>query len=127
MRHALYGRSLAGLAASIVIMVSPGTGRAANANHPYSNIDPRVDAGNDTGDARVDQLNQAQLGGAGEARRPAYGSGYPQAYARPGAYGYAGQARAYYPPTYYPPAYYAPPAYYRPPVAVVPPGYYPPY
>lgn len=34
---------------------------AANARHPYANIDRRVDAGNDTGDSQVDQLNRAQL------------------------------------------------------------------
>jgi hypothetical protein len=34
---------------------------AANARHPYSNVNHANDAGNDTGDSRVDQLNSAQL------------------------------------------------------------------
>lgn len=36
---------------------------AANADSPYSNIDRRNDAGNDTGDKRVDGLNANQLNG----------------------------------------------------------------
>jgi len=38
---------------------------AANARHPYQNIDRRVDKGNPTGDDQVDRLNQQQLGGGG--------------------------------------------------------------
>jgi hypothetical protein len=38
---------------------------AANARHPYQNIDRRVDAGNPTGDDQVDRLNQQQLNGGG--------------------------------------------------------------
>jgi hypothetical protein len=34
---------------------------AANARHPYSNVNHANDAGNDTGDSQVDQLNSAQL------------------------------------------------------------------
>ncbi len=34
---------------------------AANADNPYGNVDHRNDAGNDTGDAKVDQLNSGQL------------------------------------------------------------------
>lgn len=34
---------------------------AANADHPYSNVDKRNDAGNDTGDNRVEGLNSGQL------------------------------------------------------------------
>ncbi len=34
---------------------------AAHAGAPYANVDHRNDAGNDTGDAQVDQLNAAQL------------------------------------------------------------------
>ncbi len=40
---------------------APAAAWAADALHPYSNIDHRVDAGNDTGDSRVAALNQAQL------------------------------------------------------------------
>ena len=35
---------------------------AAHAGAPYANVDKRNDAGNDTGDSQVDQLNAAQLG-----------------------------------------------------------------
>lgn len=34
---------------------------AANARHPYQNVDRRVDRGNDTGNSRVEELNQQQL------------------------------------------------------------------
>ena len=34
---------------------------AAHAGAPYANVDKRNDAGNDTGDSQVDQLNAAQL------------------------------------------------------------------
>ena len=34
---------------------------AAHAGAPYTNVDKRNDAGNDTGDSQVDQLNAAQL------------------------------------------------------------------
>ena len=34
---------------------------AANARQPYTNIDKRVDKGNDTGDSRVPDLNQRSL------------------------------------------------------------------
>ena len=34
---------------------------AASADHPYSNVDHRQDAGNDTGDHRVGTLNEGQL------------------------------------------------------------------
>ena len=38
---------------------------AANARHPYQNVDRRNDAGNPTGDDQVERLNQQQLGGSG--------------------------------------------------------------
>jgi hypothetical protein len=38
---------------------------AANARHPYQNIDRRVDRGNPTGDDQVDRLNEQQLRGGG--------------------------------------------------------------
>ena len=81
---------------------------AADARHPYLHIDHRVDAGNDTGDAQVEALNEAQLNGTA---RPAAGTGqlvpgvatiYPRA-----AYG----APPYPPPPYYPPPGYWPPPY----------------
>lgn len=33
---------------------------AANADAPYTNVDPRNDRGNDTGDSQVDGLNKSQ-------------------------------------------------------------------
>jgi hypothetical protein len=41
--------------------------RAANADNPYENIDPRFDAGNNTGDWMVERLNQEQLEGIGRS------------------------------------------------------------
>ena len=89
--------------ASVVILGAPAVALAANADHPYQNIDHSNDAGNNTGDARVDRLNQAQLNSDG-IPAPSY-PGYR--YAQP-------QPQAYYPPAYYPPAYYrAAPGYVR--------------
>lgn len=34
---------------------------AANANQPYQNVDHSNDAGNNTGDSKVDALNRGQL------------------------------------------------------------------
>ncbi len=91
------------LAAASLFVGLPAA-RAANANHPYSNVDRRVDAGNDTGDARVEQLNQAQLGQTQAFRRGAYGRPAPRGY------------RAYPAPGYgWPPSSYPPPGLYAPP------------
>lgn len=112
----------------------PSAAFAANARAPYSNIDPRVDAGNDTGNSQVERLNEAQLGGAAQPR-------YQQNYARPyqqGRYpGYAQippgnyAAQAYAPPQhspYYPPSYAPPPGYQQAPYGGAPyPGAYPQY
>ncbi len=43
---------------------------AAHAGAPYQNVDKRNDAGNDTGDSQIDQLNAAQLNN-GAAPAPA--------------------------------------------------------
>lgn len=60
---------------------------AANARHPYQNVDRRVDAGNPTGDDVTARLNQQQLntiqnGGAfgspSMPGQPMGGSGMPQ-------------------------------------------------
>ena len=112
----------------------PGAAFAANANHPYSNVDNRVDAGNNPGDAQVEQLNQAQLGGTGvpprrtaapiatapataPVARPGYVAAYPPVAVYP--------APVYAPPpyAYYPPPYYV--AYPRPFYFVRPPFFYP--
>ncbi len=131
-------------AACLMAISLASAARAANADHPYSNINPQNDAGNDTGDARVDALNEAQLGGGYRVRPrapsgpgygiPGYGAADPRASYAPPAYAprpYYPQAYPY-PPSYpYPPPYYRPPVYappvYAPPVYAPPPGYYPPY
>jgi hypothetical protein len=58
----------AGLALAAVVGTAPAAVRAANADHPYENIDRSNDAGNDTGDSRVETLNKGQLD---ENQRPA--------------------------------------------------------
>jgi hypothetical protein len=44
-----------------LLLAAPFAAHAADAEHPYSNIDHRYDAGNNTGDSQVDRLNEAQL------------------------------------------------------------------
>ena len=94
----------------VALLLACGTGQVlgANARRPYSNVDRRNDAGNDTGDSRVEELNRMQLE---RSRGPA-----PMLPA-PG-YGYYPPPPAYYPP---PPTYYQPPYPYYPPA---PYGYY---
>ena len=52
---------LSGLALGTAVALAPGQGRAANAGHPYQNVDHSNDKGNDTGDSKVEGLNAAQL------------------------------------------------------------------
>jgi len=81
------------LLACLVLALAASPALAANARHPYQNVDPRVDAGSDTGDRHVDALNARQL------ERTYYG------YGRPPVRSYA--PRPNYPaPGYYPPAPY---------------------
>jgi hypothetical protein len=49
------------LAVATGLALAPAPGHAANADNPYGNVDRRNDAGNDTGDSKVDQLNAGQL------------------------------------------------------------------
>jgi hypothetical protein len=99
-------RTILALSAITWLAATPAS-FAANANNPYGNIDHRNDAGNNTGDAQVEALNQAQLNSGGmvhyrtapgypyNARSPQYAQpGYP--YPPPGAYPP--------PPPAYPPA-----------------------
>ena len=99
-----------GVVVAIVLACSASQAMAANARRPYSNVDPRNDAGNETGDSRVEELNRMQLD---RARGPAPTPAYPA----PG-YGYYAPPPGYYPPppVYYPPVY---PHYYAAPY-----GYY---
>lgn len=46
---------------------------AANARHPYRNVDRRIDKGGPTGDDQVDKLNQRQL----DAARATNSTGLP--------------------------------------------------
>lgn len=45
----------------LALLTVAGPALAANARHPNRNVDHRNDRGGDTGDSRVDQLNQQQL------------------------------------------------------------------
>lgn len=92
--------SAALLAATLGALAAPPA-QAANARNPYGNVNPRTDAGNDTGNWQTDRLNDAQLG----RNYPGPGPYYPAS-----------------PPPPPPPRYYPPPGYYPPP----PPYYYPP-
>ena len=58
-------------AVGLVMAVGSAPVWAANAKHPYSNVDKRLDKGGDTGDAKVDALNQQQLDAARAANGPA--------------------------------------------------------
>jgi hypothetical protein len=68
--------------AGALLLAAPIAAHAANADHPYSNVDHRNDAGNNTGDSQVDRLNQAQLETNGSPGRilPPRGYAQPQAY-----------------------------------------------
>ncbi len=52
-----------GLIAVLVMALGVGAApaMAANARHPYRNVDRSVDRGNATGDREVERLNQQQL------------------------------------------------------------------
>jgi hypothetical protein len=52
------------LTLAATLAATSSAAQAANARHPYANIDHRIDAGNDTGDAQVEALNEGQLRGA---------------------------------------------------------------
>jgi hypothetical protein len=52
---------LPALALAIGPALAPAPAHAANADNPYGNVDRHNDAGNDTGDSKVDQLNAGQL------------------------------------------------------------------
>jgi hypothetical protein len=52
---------LAALTLVAVPALAPSAAYAAHAGAPYKNVDKRNDAGNDTGDSKVDELNAQQL------------------------------------------------------------------
>ena len=110
--------------AVLAVVAMPAPVSAANARRPYSNVDRRVDLGNDTGDSQVDRLNQQQL----DRGAPPYG-GAPGA-APYGVPGPGGPIYSYLPPPGYRGRVYAPPPVYAAPPPVVyapPPAYYRPY
>jgi hypothetical protein len=49
------------LAIGSVLALAPRPAFAAHAGAPYTNVDPRNDRGNDTGDSQIEGLNQRQL------------------------------------------------------------------
>jgi hypothetical protein len=63
------------------LAAAPGVAFAAHAGAPYTNVDHRNDAGNDTGDSRVESLNAQQLNenykGPYEMRAPSMQSAAP--------------------------------------------------
>jgi hypothetical protein len=61
MKKVLLATSLVLLGAGTAIALGPSAAHAANAGNPYGNVDHRNDAGNDTGNSRVDDLNAQQL------------------------------------------------------------------
>jgi hypothetical protein len=74
MKKVLLATSLMLFGAGATIALVPSAAHAANADNPYGNVDHRNDAGNDTGNSRVDDLNARQLNknyqGSVEPRAP---------------------------------------------------------
>ena len=54
-------RRLPALAAAVLLSLASSSVLAANADNPQGNIDRGNDAGGDTGDSKVDDLNKGQL------------------------------------------------------------------
>ena len=61
MKKILLAASLVSLGIGATMALTPSRAYAANAGNPYGNVDHSNDAGNDTGDSRVDGLNANQL------------------------------------------------------------------
>ena len=75
MNKVLLAASLVTLGLGTTMVLTPSRARAADAANPYGNIDHSNDAGNDTGDSRVEGLNAQQMNenykGPLELRAPA--------------------------------------------------------
>jgi hypothetical protein len=75
MKKVLLAVSLVAFGSGATMALAPPGAHAANADNPYGNVDHRNDAGNDTGDSRVDGLNANQLNenykGSVQPRAPA--------------------------------------------------------
>lgn len=61
MKNALLATVLATFAIGASLTLAQMSAFAANADNPYGNVDHRNDAGNDTGDSKIDGLNAQQL------------------------------------------------------------------
>ncbi|HEY1411118.1 MAG TPA: hypothetical protein VGF36_03215 [Rhodopila sp.] len=61
MKSLLLAAGLGVLGLGAALAAGTPAARAADANNPYGNVDHSNDAGNDTGDSRVDALNRNQL------------------------------------------------------------------
>jgi hypothetical protein len=61
MRQILLAVRLVTLGVAGTIALASPAAHAANADNPYGNVDHSNDAGNNTGDSRVDGLNANQL------------------------------------------------------------------
>ena len=118
---------------ALAVAVLPVAAAAADAAHPYSNVNRRVDAGNTTGDAQVESLNQDQLNATGNpgVARPGRPNPYypyappPRGQARPAVAAYPAPAYVVTPYTYAPPVYVAAPFFYPRPFFYPGPFFYP--
>jgi hypothetical protein len=114
-------------AAVLLAMLGWNPAWGADAAHPYTNVNHANDAGNDTGDSKVEALNQAQL--SGNPPSPGYAPMQPQgaapapqrapqpgqvAAAAPYPYTYAVPYPYYAPRVYYPAPFFPGPVYYGP-------------
>ncbi len=89
--------SAAAVAFAGALALAPTQVLAAHAGAPYTNVDHRNDAGNNTGDSQVDSLNDAQLDQNYWATHPrttqampypapSYGKGPASGYGQPQSY-----------------------------------------
>ena len=69
---------LAALALVASPALLPSAAHAAHAGAPYKNVNKKNDAGNDTGDAKVDELNAAQLNQNYKGQNPAVPPAMPK-------------------------------------------------
>jgi len=76
---------LSAVALAAGVAMAPAVCYAANAGSPYSNVNKQNDRGNDTGDSKVDSLNNAQTNQNYQGQNPGNQSsvGQPPASAAP--------------------------------------------
>ena len=109
---------------ALAVLAFPIAAMAADAAHPFVNIDRSVDAGNSTGNFQTERLNQEQLDAAGVPYAPPVSQPPPYVQVQPAAPAYPVPA---YPVQAYAvvPYAYAPPVYAATPYAYPQPYYYP--